>query len=278
MFNGNDPVIIDVSVHWIAVVVYVLATISNVWGVVFTKKKAVHWSYFLAYLGLAIHGLVLLYRWVITGHGPYMARYEILSSNAWVLLVLFFVFGKVYPKIKPASIVVFPATFLLIALGLFFNPEMTRMPPSMRSIWLVLHVLFYKISVATILVALAFSLVLILKTRTSYTWLERLPSIEVVDVYAYRFAGFSFVFWAIAMLAGSIWAYQLWGRFWGWDPVETWSLITWGAFGMYLHLRRFFGWKGERAAYFYILCTFVSIVALYFTPLLETSIHSEYFK
>lgn len=278
MFNGNDPVIIDVSVHWIAVVVYVLATISNVWGVVFTKKKAVQWSYLLACLGLAIHGLVLLYRWVITGHGPYMARYEILSSNAWVLLVLFFVFAKVYPKIKPASIVVFPATFLLIALGLFFNPEMTRMPPSMRSIWLVLHVLFYKISVATILVALAFSLILILKTRTSHKWLERLPSLDVVDIYAYRFAGFSFVFWAIAMLAGSIWAYQLWGRFWGWDPVETWSLITWGAFGMYLHLRRFFGWKGERAAYFYLLCTFVSIVALYFTPLLETSIHSEYFR
>nr|AAD55088.1 putative cytochrome c synthesis protein [Geobacter metallireducens] len=277
MFNGNDPVIIDVSVHWIAVIVYVLATISNVWGVVFTKKKAVQWSYFLAYLGLAIHGLVLLYRWVITGHGPYMARYEILSSNAWVLLVLFLVFGKVYPKIKPASIVRFPGNISSHCPGLFFNPEMTRMPPSMRSIWLVLHVLFYKISVATILVALAFSLVLILKTRTSYTWLERLPSIEVVDVYAYRFAGFSFVFWAIAMLAGSIWAYQLWGRFWGWDPWIL-VLITWGAFGMYLHLRRFFGWKGERAAYFYLLCTFVSIVALYFTPLLETSIHSEYFR
>ncbi|MBT1075386.1 cytochrome c biogenesis protein [Geobacter grbiciae] len=278
MFNVNDPVTIDVSVHWVAVIVYVLATIANVWGVIFTKEKAVRLSYSLAYLGLAVHGVVLLYRWVATGHGPYMARYEILSSNAWVLLVLFLVLTKVYPKIKVASIVVFPATFLLIALGLFFSPEMTRMPPSMRSIWLVLHVLFYKISVATILVALAFSLILILKTRTSHKWLERLPSLDVVDIYAYRFAGFSFVFWAIAMLAGSIWAYQLWGRFWGWDPVETWSLITWGAFGMYLHLRRFFGWKGERAAYFYILCTFVSIVALYFTPLLETSIHSEYFK
>ena len=109
-------------------------------------------------------------------------------------------------------------------------------------------------------------------------WLQRLPDLDTIDTYAYRFVGFGFIFWAIAVLTGSIWAYQSWGRFWGWDPVETWSLITWISFGIYLHLRRFYGWKGEKAAYFFIACFFISVISLFFTPYLESSIHSGYSK
>ena len=69
----------------------------------------------------------------------------------------------------------FPSTFLVIALGLFFNPEVRKLPPSLNSIWLVLHVTFYKIALGTILIALAFSLFYILKKRTKIGWLSRLP-------------------------------------------------------------------------------------------------------
>jgi ABC-type transport system involved in cytochrome c biogenesis permease subunit len=80
------------------------------------------------------------------------------------------------------------------------------------------------------------------------------------------------------MLAGSIWAYQSWGRFWGWDPVETWSLITCLLFGVYLHLRRFFQFQGTRAAWFFIFCFMVSLLAIFVMSHLGTSIHSQYFK
>ncbi|KAF0220979.1 MAG: cytochrome c assembly [Geobacteraceae bacterium] len=273
-----DPLIIDTAIHWGAVILYVVATIANVWGVIFRNEKTERNSYRIALAGLCVHSAALLYRWKLAGHGPYMAHREVLSSDAWVMLVLFLVFMKFYPRVKPASIIVFPATFMLIALGLFFNPAVKKIPPTLRSIWLVLHVSFYKIALGTILVALAFSIFYILKNRKSFDWLARLPDKEILDLYAFRFAGFGFVFWAIAMLAGSIWAYQSWGRFWAWDPVETWSLITWLAFGIYLHLRRFFGWKGERAAYFYIICFALSIIAVFFTSVMESSIHSEYFK
>ncbi|MCL4477450.1 MAG: cytochrome c biogenesis protein CcsA [Nitrospirae bacterium] len=274
----ENPLIIDTSLHWTAVVVYVLAAVLNTYGVIFKKDKAERLSYFIVIAGLIIHGIALIYRWSVAGHGPYMVRYEVLSSNAWIALFLFLIFARAFPKIKPASIVMFPATFLLIAIGLFFNPEVRKLPPSLKSIWLVLHVIFYKIALGTILIALAFSVFYILKKRTGMIWLQRLPDIDTLDTYAYRFAGFGFTFWAIAMLAGSIWAYQSWGRFWAWDPVETWSLITWISFGIYLHLRRFFGWKGEKAAYFYILCFSLSLISIFFIPLIESSIHSEYFR
>ena len=147
-----------------------------------------------------------------------------------------------------------------------------------RSIWLVIHIGLYKISLATLIIALAFSLFYLMKRRSNAPWLLRLPDLPMIDVYAYRFAGFGFIFWTIGMLAGSIWAYQSWGRFWGWDPVETWSLITWIVFGIYLHLRRFFGWQGERAAWFYLGCLVLSLLALFYTSHLNTSIHMEYFR
>ncbi len=274
----NNPLIIDTSLHWVAVLVYITATITNAYGLIFDNDSSYKRSFYIIAAGLLVHGIAIIYRWNISGHGPYIARYEVLSSHSWVTLFLFVIFVRFFPKIKPASIIVFPSAFLMIAIGIFFNPEVTKLPPSLRSIWLVIHVAFYKIVLASLLIALAFSIFFILKKRTNMEWLQRLPKMNVIDLYAYRFTGFGFTFWAIAMLAGSIWAYQSWGRYWGWDPIETWSLITWIFFGIYLHLRRFFGVKGEAASYLFIICFVLAVISIFFTPLIESSIHSEYFK
>lgn len=274
----NNQLIIDTGIHWGAVIVYVIATVVNVYGLLFRQEKAEKISYGIVIAGLILHGIGLIYRWIVAGHGPYIAKYEVLSSAAWVNLAVFLFCTAIFPKIRPASIIVFPVTFLTIALSLFFSPHMRKLPPTLSSIWLVLHITFYKISLGTLLIATAFSVFYIIKKKRARQWLERLPDIDTMDVYAYRFAGFGFTFWSIGMLAGSIWGYQSWGRFWGWDPVETWSLITWAVLGIYLHLRRFFAWKGEKAAYFLIVCFAISIIAYFFSSLVESSIHSSYFK
>lgn len=274
----DNPLVIDTTLHWIAVIIYVTATVANTYGLIFRNERTDRKSYFIVIAGLLVHGIAIIYRWNLAGHGPYMVKYEVLSSMAWVSLFMFLVLIRILPLIRVASIFVFPASFLMIAIGLFFNPEVSKLPPSLRSVWLVLHIIFYKFAFGALLIGLAFSLFYILKKRTKQPWVERLPDIEIMDVCAYRFAGFGFTFWTIGTLAGSIWACQSWGRFWGWDPVETWSLITLIFFGIYLHLRRFFGWKGEKAAYFFMFCFMLSILSLFFIPLLESSIHSEYFR
>ncbi len=274
----NNSLFIDLALHWAAVVIYAIATVFNASGLIFKKERAERISYYIVTAGLLIHGGALLYRWSVAGHGPYMVRYEVLSSNAWVALFLFLVFARIFPKIKPVSVFMFSATFSLIAISLFHDPAMRKVPPTLNSIWLVLHVIFIKISLGTLLIALAFSMFYVLKKRTRIQWLQKFPDIETMDVYAYRFAGFGFIFWTNATLSGAIWAYQSWGRFWGWNPIETWSLITWIFFGIYLHLRRFFGFKGEKAAYFFMFCFLISIASLFLVPLIQSSIHSEYFR
>ena len=207
-----------VGIHWGAVILYVAATVMFIVGQFFEKPQFVRRGLQVAVPGLLLHGVGLLIWWRMVGHGPYIDRFEVLSSNAWVLLCAFLLFCIPYPRLKTVGIIVFPATFILVALGLFFNPEIKTLPPTFRSVWLVLHIIFYKIAFSSIIIAFAYSLFFLLIKRNRLKRLARvLPDLPGIDMYAYRFAGFGFTFWAIGMLAGSIWAYQSWGSFWNWD-------------------------------------------------------------
>jgi cytochrome c-type biogenesis protein CcsB len=267
-----------IAANWTVVIVYVLATIANVTGVLFRSDRFERISYRAAGCGLALHTSVISLWWAEVGHGPYMAPNEVLSSDAWVIMACFFIFLKLYPRIKSASIVAFPAAFLMLALSMFYNPGIRTLPATFRSVWLIIHIGLYKIALATLVIACALAIFYLLKKRRDSGWLQQLPPLETLDVFSYRFAGFGFIFWIIGMLAGSIWAYQSWGRFWGWDPTETWSLITCLMFGAYLHLRRFFQLRGTGAAWVFIACFIVSLVTLFGMATLSGSIHSEYFK
>jgi cytochrome c-type biogenesis protein CcsB len=272
------PLELYVSTTWIAVFMYVTATIANAAAVVFKRDRLETRSSQMALTGLMLHSVIVILWWIEVGHGPYLAPSEVLSSDSWMIMSCYFIFSRLYPRIRATSILVFPLSFLLLALSQFYNPGIRTLPATFRSVWLVIHIGLYKISLATLVISCACALFYLLKKRRDHGWLHRLPVLDTLDIYSYRFAGFGFIFWTIGMLAGSIWAYQSWGRFWGWDPTETWSLITCLMFAAYLHLRRFFGWKGTRAAWFLIACFVISLVTLFGMATLSGSIHSEYFR
>lgn len=267
-----------VAANWVVVLLYVAASIATTAGILFDRETLARNGGRLAAAGLLLHTLLIALRWLEVGHGPYMAPGEVLSSDAWMVVACYFLCMRLYPRVRWTSLFAFPAAFLMLALSMFYNPGIRSLPATFRSIWLVVHIGLYKISLATLVIACAFSVFYLLKSRRSHLWLRRLPDLEVMDVYVYRFAGFGFIFWTIGMLAGSIWAYQSWGRFWGWDPTETWSLITCLMFGAYLHLRRFFRLKGEAAAWLFIVCFLLSLVTLFGMATLAGSLHSDYFR
>ena len=92
---------------------------------------------------------------------------------------------------------------------------------------------------------------------------KRLPSAATLDTLAYRLIAFAFPIWTFAVIAGAIWAQEAWSRYWGWDPKETWSFITWVIFAGYLHARATAGWRGRKSAWI-ALVGFVSLLITYY--------------
>jgi len=137
--------------------------------------------------------------------------------------------------------------------------------PALKSTWLVIHVTAAIISGGVFLlanvVAAAYLYLERVEARGSRPlWLQRVPSLEVLDQLSYRLVAFVFPLWTFAVIAGAIWAESAWGRYWGWDPKETWAFITWVAYAAYLHARVTIGWRGRRAAW---LCLFAGSTFLF---------------
>ena len=137
--------------------------------------------------------------------------------------------------------------------------------PALKSTWLVIHVIAAIISGGVFLLANVIAAAyLYLESMESKggrkPWAKRLPDLETLDQLSYRLVAFVFPLWTFAVIVGAIWAESAWGRYWGWDPKETWAFITWVAYAAYLHARVTIGWRGKRAAW---LCLFAGSTFLF---------------
>lgn len=273
-----SPFAFEMSLHWVAVALYIGGTVLFATTSLFERPAKTHWAVWVTAVGLLPHSVALLVRWNVVGHGPYMMKYEVLSSNAWIAIVLMLVFVWRKPNWAPLALVVIPVSILMMGFGLFSNPEARDLPPSLRSIWLVFHVLFNKLAVGAFLLSFASAVVLLRKiSGASGRLLDRLPSADVMEAYTFRLIGFGFIFWSTTIVAGAIWANQSWGRYWGWDPIETWSLVTWLCYGILIHARLFFRLKPAVTAWGTVACFVVAVLTVLIFPFLIPSLHSAYF-
>jgi cytochrome c-type biogenesis protein CcsB len=137
--------------------------------------------------------------------------------------------------------------------------------PALKSTWLVIHVVAAIISggvflLANVIAASYLYLESMERSGGRKPWAKRLPDLETLDQLSYRLVAFVFPLWTFSVIAGAIWAESAWGRYWGWDPKETWAFITWVAYAAYLHARVTIGWRGRRAAW---LCLFAGSTFLF---------------
>jgi len=150
------------------------------------------------------------------------------------------------------------------AIAVLYRPS-APLVPALKSTWLVIHVSTAIISGGVFLLANVIAgAYLYLDSMEGKgprsLWAQRLPSLEVLDQLSYRLVAFVFPLWTFSVIAGAIWAESAWGRYWGWDPKETWAFITWVAYAAYLHARVTIGWRGRRAAW---LCLFAGSTFLF---------------
>jgi len=86
-------------------------------------------------------------------------------------------------------------------------------------------------------------------TNSTVNDYSKLSLLQTIDLWSYRIIGLGFPFLTIGIISGAVWANEAWGSYWSWDPKETWALITWLVFAIYLHSRLIKGWEGQKAAF-----------------------------
>ena len=207
----------------------------------------------IAWVGVAAQSAMLVARGISARHVPVVTMYEYLSAFAWMVALAYLVFqwryGKITEGVQAAGA---PALLLAVALLGYASTLPAQMKqaenlmPVLKSDWLIFHVSVAIVGYGAAGLASALALLFFIahKAGPGAKWLkDRLPSAQALDQAVYRSVRFAFPFLTLVNVTGAVWAYNAWGRYWGWDPKETWSLITWLIYAFYLHARLRAGWR-----------------------------------
>lgn len=253
----------ELRILWIAVVAYVLAGSLAIIGVLL-KRRPERSVLALMFLGLAVHMLAIGLRWNRLGHGPFVSMFEILSSNIWSLMLVFSIAYWRLPPIRPVAAIVMPILFTMMGWLMTVSPGEAYLPPTYHTVWLFVHIGFGKVFLGAVLVAVGLSGVILLRqTERGGNWFLRLPADHRLSELSYRCMAIGFVFETLMLIAGAIWAQDAWGRYWDWDPLETWAFITWLIVGISLHARLTFH-LSPRVGAWLVLGVFVSAFLTFF--------------
>jgi len=194
--------------------------------------------------------LTLLIRWIIEHYFPLSNLYESLIFLSWGISALHLVL-EYKTKSRLIGAISTPILFFLSGFASLTLPtDMQKalpLVPSLQSNWLMMHVSMMMISYSTLIVGSLFSILYLIFTFFN-SRKTNLSLLQTIDTWSYRIIGLGFPFLTIGIISGAIWANEAWGTYWSWDPKETWALITWLVFAIYLHSRLLKGWQGEKAA------------------------------
>lgn len=244
---------LEIVLFWVTVFVYVGSFCVHLFSFGGGKDKQTGVAIRMLWAGLAAHTAFALARWVAAGHAPVTNTYELNLTGTWFTMAIFLLFEKLRKADRAIGLVVTPIVFLILGHGFLARTEVLPMTPPYASLWLVVHVIFAWLGFGFYAIATGAAILFVLKTkRPDWKPMAKVPQTKELDMSAYRFTALGFINHAVMIVSGAIWAKKLWGRYWSWDPLETWSLISFLFYAFCLHARTFFGWRDERLAWLII--------------------------
>jgi len=263
--------------------IYGLAGFSYLFAWVFKKPLIGKLATWVAVLGFAGNTSGFLWRWRESyqmgfGHAPLSNLYESLIFFAWTIVAIYLFIERKYNN-RVIGAFTTPIAFLAMAyasLSPNISDRIQPLIPALKSNWLIAHVMTCFIGYAAFAIAFGVSCMYLFKqkdTDESGPLLKFFPNINMLDELTHQLVMFGFLFLSAGIITGAVWANSAWGRYWGWDPKETWSLITWFVYATLLHARLMRGWHGKRIAILSIV-GFGAVLFTYFGVNLLPGLHS----
>ncbi len=242
---------------WGCIYLYAIASFLLLTGFIFNKEKPLKFASYLILPAFIAHTVIFIMRWVRTGYFPANAELENAITGSWFAIgftVYLFLKNRAMTGVALFTV---PATLLLLGYGVMKAPDPLPLTASLKSSWLIVHVLFAQLAYGAFAIASGLGLIYILKDNKKrkgieISFYEKFPKLEILEENMFRFVVYGFISEAIMIIAGAIWAKDLWGSYWAWDPVEVWSLISWLLYGLGIHLRVTLGWRGRKLAWLMI--------------------------
>jgi cytochrome c-type biogenesis protein CcsB len=251
--------------------IYLICFLGYIIFTVFKSKKLGTLSTSLLTVGLILHSVGLILRWIEThktgyGYVPLSNMYESLIFFSWTIVLIYLILEFKYRQ-KIIGVFVTPFAFLTIALTSIIpgiDAKITPLVPALQSNWLAIHVITCFLGYASFAISFGISILFLMRDKQEgqkkggSKWL---PETSILDEINYKAIVIGFPMLTLGIITGAAWANYAWGTYWSWDPKETWSLITWFIYAAFLHARLTRGWKGKKTA----ILSIVGFTAVLFT-------------
>jgi cytochrome c-type biogenesis protein CcsB len=301
---------LSLALFWVAVVAYLVALLSLIVYLPLRRRLVADVGLAAALVGWPFHLASIVARAFEAGHWPLGNMYEYSTAISFIVVTTFLVLA-VRARVRLVGI---PAMVLAIALlgvayMLYVPPG--NLVPALHSYWLTIHVTAMATSSGILTFSFLFAMFYLarrwadrrlarfseLRTATvtpggtpvsvgggatggsrslafAQTLTRVLPQARTLDDWSYRFVMLGFPIWSFGVICGAIWGEHAWGRYWGWDPKETFAFITWVVFAIYLHARVTYGWREVRTAAITVVGFTSILFTLYAVNLWIAGLHS----
>jgi cytochrome c-type biogenesis protein CcsB len=226
----------------------------------------------LTVLGFLFHVGGDVTRGIAAGRVPWSNMYEFALTGTMLIIAVYLGVLFRYDLRFLGTFITGLVVVLLGGTSIWFYTEIVPLADPLKSVWLVIHVFVASLSTAIFALAFGLSVLQLMQARrerkvavaatadegataikTGPRFLKTLPSADALESLAYRFAIIGFIFWTFTLIAGSIWANDAWGRYWGFDTKEVWTFVIWVLYAGYIHARATRGWRGSRSAWLSII-------------------------
>ena len=217
----------------------------------------------LTSLGWVIHLGATTARGIAAGRLPWANMFEFSMTGTLAIITAFLV-AQFRSDLRFLGTFITGLVLLLLGIStVSFYVEVSPLQPALQSYWLVIHVVVAIVATASFALGFALSAIQLVQeqwqnrpTTGKRSWLQfltTLPDAAALESSAYRVIIIGFILWTFTLMAGSIWAHDAWGRYWGWDTKEVWTFIIWVLYAGYIHARATRGWRGTRSAWLAIV-------------------------
>jgi len=255
----------------VAFVIYLVAAICYLSALIMNKVNVAKLGRAFLLIGIVAHTASLVVITAAIGKPPFLNLYEYMLSFTWAAAVVYVVIESLMRNTAFGGFCVPVIALFVVFTELLPNGKIDEsVMPALNSAWLVPHVATACLAYGAFTIAFVLAIMYLLRERADVRltreegkgggkgggklfWVSRLPAAKLLDHTIYRTLAFGFLMQTLLLITGAIWAQFAWGRYWGWDPKETWALITWIIYAAYLHTRTVMGWRGRKSAWLAII-------------------------